>query len=1160
MMRSLSFLLLFLCTSLWGLAQASYNMSNLTVGDCEGLFFDSQSGTTPGNYNHDENLTFTICVPASDSIVLVFSDFCTEAGNDVIRFFDGSDTLSPMIGLAVSGATASPGTIVATSGCLTINFISDASVSCYGWSAAWHSIINSSDPPIITPFASVSCNQSSLNVNIDLDFYCDSLSPSNFSIIGPVSQTVTSVTPIACSGGATHTAQVNFSPGFSSNGTYTLIFAGYLVDMCGNLHFQNASISVVINDCPLSVQISATDTLICIGDCIDLTATAWGGTAPYSYSWSGGVGSGAGPHTVCPTTTTTYSVTATDASAAPPGTDNITITVVPLPSMPPDFTICQSASPVSLSATPAGGFWFGPGIYDSTSNIFDPTWVTGTRTLTYRYNGCENTMNVTVTPMSAGLPQAACPGSAPFNLMGSPAGGTWGGSGVINPATGLFDPSVVGVGTHLVYYSNGVCPNDTTYVNIQNISIPTDDTICQNLSPFSLSFSPIGGVWSGTGIINSYWGIVNPRACALGANNLIYTVHGCADTFVLTTIGVNAGPDITACPTQTPFNLSGATPTGGFYWGTGIIDSINGTFNPGFAGGAAFSPYIYYNYMGCVDTMRVFNYYTRLTEDSIGPFCPYDAYYVLDYTNTGRSPYGGVWSGTGITVSASNGRFDPVVAGSGMHKLYYTMNGCADSLYAQVFSNPNLRDTVVCERQSPFILPHGTTTGIWGGAGIINPLSGLFSASVATVGTHTINYATNEGCFYNLNVQVDTNVRASLSGFTDALCFNDTLLMFTASPAGGVWSSNASGGMINPYYLGSGSHTVSYTVGTGDCSATASSSFNIRDTLRIEGNFQDTTLCASNRIRMEAFANGGDLSNYFFVWNDSMGTGTIQIIEPDVSASYTVTVSDGCSQEVSTTFNVQVQSAMSIQFSQSDKICFNDLGWAAASVSPSGNYSFHWSNGSVDDSIIDLAGYYYQLTVTDLNSNCQLTDEVMIPSFERIIADFITSPNGQCASLLDPNIQFIDQSIGGVEGGWIFGDDNDLIYTPGQNPTHTYRDSGTYTVYLFIKNEGGCSDRVSLDVCIDPINRIFAPTAFSPNNDGVNDVFNIKTVGAENEVLQIFNRWGELVYETNNLKFGWDGYHKERACEMGVYVWQLKYRNIENDFDEVQSGSFMLLR
>jgi gliding motility-associated-like protein len=73
-------------------------------------------------------------------------------------------------------------------------------------------------------------------------------------------------------------------------------------------------------------------------------------------------------------------------------------------------------------------------------------------------------------------------------------------------------------------------------------------------------------------------------------------------------------------------------------------------------------------------------------------------------------------------------------------------------------------------------------------------------------------------------------------------------------------------------------------------------------------------------------------------------------------------------------------------------------------------------------------------------------------------------------------------------------------------------------------------------------NILFVPTAFSPNGDGLNDFF--KPIGYDVADLRmnVYNRWGELLFETNDIDAGWDGSYKATACEVGTYVWWVSYK------------------
>ena len=206
-------------------------MTNATVSDCKGILLDSELGANAGHYDHDENYTFSSCIP-DGQVTLIFSSFCTEINYDSLRIFDGPDTLSPQIGPSYQG-TVLPPTITSTGPCLTINFISDDNVSCTAWTAQWTTEIEEPQAPemYIIP-TTANCSTSTMTVNFNRPVHCDSLLTSHFSIGGPVGNTVTGVTPLNCTNDSTTSAQLNFNPGFNQSGPYTFTYTNYYIDAC----------------------------------------------------------------------------------------------------------------------------------------------------------------------------------------------------------------------------------------------------------------------------------------------------------------------------------------------------------------------------------------------------------------------------------------------------------------------------------------------------------------------------------------------------------------------------------------------------------------------------------------------------------------------------------------------------------------------------------------------------------------------------------------------------------------------------------------------------------------------------------------------------------------------------------------------------------------
>nr|HPR28141.1 gliding motility-associated C-terminal domain-containing protein [Chitinophagales bacterium] len=124
--------------------------------------------------------------------------------------------------------------------------------------------------------------------------------------------------------------------------------------------------------------------------------------------------------------------------------------------------------------------------------------------------------------------------------------------------------------------------------------------------------------------------------------------------------------------------------------------------------------------------------------------------------------------------------------------------------------------------------------------------------------------------------------------------------------------------------------------------------------------------------------------------------------------------------------------------------------------------------------------------------------------------------------------------------------------------TYLITESGEYWVDV---NSNGCITRAYIDVIDDPcICEMIVPNAFSPNNDGYNDEFRQLECSQLNRFnMKIYNRWGELMFETSDYSAGWDGTFRGEQCEMGAYVFVIEYDIIDGE-SGIKQGSFLLLR
>jgi gliding motility-associated-like protein len=131
---------------------------------------------------------------------------------------------------------------------------------------------------------------------------------------------------------------------------------------------------------------------------------------------------------------------------------------------------------------------------------------------------------------------------------------------------------------------------------------------------------------------------------------------------------------------------------------------------------------------------------------------------------------------------------------------------------------------------------------------------------------------------------------------------------------------------------------------------------------------------------------------------------------------------------------------------------------------------------------------------------------------------------------------FHNQSQNATRYQWSFGDGQG---STEEHPVHNYNRSGTYTVCLTAFNSLGCKARVCKPVTADILPLADVPTAFTPNGDGANDVLYVRGYSIQTLDFKIFNRWGEMVFETQNQSKGWDGTYKGKPQEMEAYGYTL---------------------
>ena len=1160
MVRWLWFWLL-LCPVTHALAQPPvYVMSNRTVGDCKAFFEDSGGNPVqPGYYGNNENYTFVISIPVAQQIVMSFQNFCTEAIFDVLRVYDGPDTNATLLG-TFSG-NVNPPVLRAFSGAMTLHFRSDQSLVCTGWSASWYTVVPPPVPPILTG-ASAQCLTSTIDVNLNGKVHCDSVYPGAFVLSGTPVRSVVGAQALNCVGDSTSQVRLTVNSPFSDCAGYSLLWTLNMLDFCDSLYVFPLNTTFTINDCPLGATLTVSNDSICIGECVTLSAQASGGDCQYTYSWNPPLPATAGPHLVCPPLgTTTYTVTVQDVRGNGPVSASVNVLVSPLTDAGLDTTVCLQSGPFQLvgRVSPAGGSFTGPGITQAVTGTFNPAIAgVGTHSIFYSRLGCRDSLRITVVQVQAGRNLAACPSAPAFQLTGAlPAGGVWYGPRV-TPG-GLYTPPDSARADTLYYVALGCSSMRIVYIDTLEIVGPP--TVCQNAPVFTLQFTPSGGVSSGLGVVDTLLGRFDPALMGVGGNWLWYRVNGCLDSLQVTVIQIDAGPTRTYCPLNAPLLLPSGTPAGGVWSGPGILNPTTGQFNPNVNGNGNSQTFAIYTLGGCADSLTI-----RLIRTSLGPDtvarCLTDGVYGLSASALNRNPTGGVWSGPGVNP-AGNGSFNPATVGVGAHRIYYTANGCTDSVVMRVDPRPVLQpDTSVCVLSSPFLVRSNVVGGVWSGPGVVGTTTGLFNPGVAGVGVHRVIQAFTGGCRDTVLVTVQAIPSPAFNFTPGVVCYRDTLWGLQATPAGGIFSGpGVAGNQFNPRLAGVGTHSLIYTVGAGLCLRRDTAQVTVSDSLRIRLNLPVDTFCVGETVRI--FASGvGGLPGRTIVWYPGGVQSDTLVLTATSSGWYRAVLSDGCSNASTDSVFVYVHPPLLYQKVQSVVGCYDSLGTYEIRYAPGSPYRILWQTQPVVNGPLLLRRQgNYIFSLTDTLTGCTTTDTVVMRAHPFITARFSVNPNrSDCVELNDAVFTLLDLSVGATTGTWFPGDGSQIPYVPGQYPRFQYADTGRYTIRLYVENAAGCSDTSEQSVCVKITPRILAPDAFTPNSDGTNDSFLVATYGITEMETRIYDRWGHEVYFSDLLHFRWDGRHADQPLSTGAYPYVIRYRDYTGRSNRIFRGVIQLIR
>ena len=421
---------------------------------------------------------------------------------------------------------------------------------------------------------------------------------------------------------------------------------------------------------------------------------------------------------------------------------------------------------------------------------------------------------------------------------------------------------------------------------------------------------------------------------------------------------------------------------------------------------------------------------------------------------------------------------------------------------------------------------------------------------------------------------------------------NDTIICIGGTA---TVSATANGG-IPPYSYnwvnlsGNGPHNVNpqssnyYKVNVTDSLGCVSNNDSVLVALHppILVTSQDEFICPADSINLGVTTIGGNGGPYNYLWTDgsgsTLGTQTSSSVIPmNDSSYYYVTVSDNCETPV---YNDSVL----VRWYDIPKVLFDSDTTAGCypvevyfynntDISQVMSCEWNMGNGLNSNNIDTVLTEYtnpgsYHITLEVTNTNGCKNDTTFfnyIDIYDHPIAGFISHPNP--VSILTPTVQFQDTSSADVVYfDWTFYDSTNTIIGSDyvQNPIFNF--SGTveqqYQIQLYVENQNGCSDTVFGTQIVEGEYAFFLPNSFTPNGDGLNDSFFPvgDKVSIENYSFKIFNRWGELVFSTNDFNEKWDGTYQNNPLSSDVYIWKIELVDSSSGEEKTLEGYVLLYK
>ena len=876
------------------------------------------------------------------------------------------------------------------------------------------------------------------------------------------------------------------------------------------------NICTTISTCTVTASPNST---LCAGATASLTA---GGAVTYTWSPAAGLSSVNGASvSASPTATTIYTVAGTDgAGCTSSATVQVTVAGNPVLTVSPNATVCPAGS-TTLTASGAVSYTWSPAAGLSSANgasvIASPA-VTTTYTVSgTNATGCVSTASVQVTagsnPVLTVSPNTTiCPsGSATLTASGA-ASYTWSPAGSLSSANGATVVAIPGAAT--IYTVSGLTAGGCTGANTVQVSLganpvlsgSSNATICASASTVLTVAGAASYTWAPSGSLSSANGATVTASPAIAT---VYTVtganaSGCTGTYTIS-VSVTSNPTLSV-PGGSLCASSSAT--------LGASGATSYTWSPSTG-------------------LSTINAATVIASPAA----------TTSYTVTGST---GACTGSAVvtasviavtpTITASSGTY--CIGGAGI-----TLTGTGASAYS------------------------------WSPAIGLSATSGATVSASPTVTTVYTVTGTTGACSGTQSINVTVAPVASLSIVPGAtlICPNSTGTTLTASGASTyTWLPGA---QTTATLMANPATTTTYTVAgqsaAGCATFPAMVTVSVSPAINATVTASSPSVCLTKTASISVVPTGGA---YTYTWlpvasiqGSNAGSSIVAKPVSTVTVIYTVTISNGFCKETNTV-SLQVFDCVPpvSQFTTltNDSICTKGCVSFTATSTGIQPFTYQWlfpggtppTSNNPDPVICYPSSGTYPVSL--ITGNAFGTDTLVMANYIHVVDTPSVRAFGDTLLSLG---QTAPVSVTGNATAYYWTPDNGTIACA--SCTNTVVQPTVTTKYMVTaSNSPYCKRRDSVLVKVDFVcGDFFIPNVFSPNGDGLNDDVNIHGFCIATFNLRIFNRWGELVFQTTDKTLGWDGSFRGKPMDTGVFVYSVDGMTIENK-PFFQKGNITLLR